>query len=61
MRSFTTYAVIASSALLLAACSSVKLEDKPAVVEKPVAKDTRTVEPVVTKSVDPLNDPNSPL
>jgi peptidoglycan-associated lipoprotein len=64
MRPFSSLALVVSSAVLLAACSSVKLDEKPPVEEKtatPVAKDTRTVETVDTKSVDPLNDPKGEL
>jgi peptidoglycan-associated lipoprotein len=64
MRPFPSLALVVSSAVLLAACSSVKLDEKPPVEEKtatPVAKDTRTVETVDTKSVDPLNDPKGEL
>jgi peptidoglycan-associated lipoprotein len=61
---FSTLALLVSSAALLAACSSVKLDDKPPVEEKtakPVAQDTRTVQTVDTKSADPLNDPKGEL
>ncbi|GGC71109.1 peptidoglycan-associated lipoprotein Pal [Undibacterium terreum] len=63
----TTLALLVSSALLLAACSTpVKLEDKPAVEDKsatttPKPADTRQVSTVDTGSVDPLNDPKGIL
>ena len=66
MRSFTTLAVILSSSLLLAACSSTKLDEKPPVEDRAGAStkapvDTRTVATVDTGSVDPLNDPKGIL
>ncbi len=66
MRPSTTFAILASSAVLLTACSSVKLDEKPPVEERaaPAAsssKDQRTVEPVTTGSSDPLNDKNGIL
>jgi peptidoglycan-associated lipoprotein len=61
MRPFTTYAVLVSAAVLLAACSSVKLQDKPPVEERAAAPAPRTVEAVTAPVVDPLTDPNSPL
>lgn len=64
MRSIAKLAVILSTAALLGACSSVKLDDKAKVEDRqatPVAKDSRTVEPLTTKSVDPLNDPKGVL
>jgi peptidoglycan-associated lipoprotein len=64
MRPLSTLAVLVSSAVLLAACSSVKLDEtKPPVEEKTAApvKDTRTVQEVKTESVDPLNDPKGEL
>jgi peptidoglycan-associated lipoprotein len=62
----TTLALLVSSALLLAACSSpVKLEDKPKVEDKSATTappaDTRQVSPVDTGSMDPLNDPKGIL
>ncbi len=68
MRTTTSLALILTSSLLLAACaSSVKLDDNAAKVEDrsatPVAStaDTRTIEPVTTASVDPLDDPKGVL
>lgn len=66
MRPVTKLAFILSTAALLGACSSVKVDEKAKVEEREptpvaVAKDTRTVEPIVTKSVDPLNDPKGVL
>ena len=63
MRQFTPFALIVSTAVLLSACSSTKIEEKAAVVERapaPVA-DSRTVKPVQTASVDPLMDKNGVL
>ncbi|HTD03558.1 peptidoglycan-associated lipoprotein Pal [Undibacterium sp.] len=63
----TTLALLVSSALLLAACSSpVKLEEKPTIEDKsattmPPPADTRQVSPVDTGSMDPLNDPKGIL
>ncbi|MGK3925267.1 hypothetical protein ABI066_16015, partial [Enterococcus faecium] len=58
-------ALIVSSAVLLAACSSTKLDDK---ANAPVqngasngAADTRAVGTVNAGSVDPLNDPQGVL
>lgn len=66
MRNFKSVAFIATTAALLAACSSTpKLEETP-VVEKspetaaPVA-DSRDIRPVETGTVDPLNDPKGVL
>lgn len=61
MRPFATFAVLISSAVLLTACSSVKLDEKPPVEERATPavgsnKDQRTVETVTTGSIDPLND-----
>lgn len=58
--------LLLTSALLLGACSSVKLDDKPPVEERtgaaPGAGDARTVAPVnATSSTDPLNDPQGLL
>jgi peptidoglycan-associated lipoprotein len=66
MRTVTTFAVILSSALLLAACSSVKLDDKPPVEDRTAAArppvsgavDPRTVSTVNTTV--PTNSPNDP-
>ena len=60
-----SHALILTSAAFLAACSSTKLDEKPAVVEKspaPVATDDgRNVKPVQAAEVDPLNDPKGVL
>jgi peptidoglycan-associated lipoprotein len=66
MRPFSTLALIASSVALLAACSSVKLDDKAPIVERsgtPVTSqpDARAVETVTAGSTDPLNDPQGVL
>lgn len=68
MRTFTTVALVLSSALVLTACgSSVKLDDKAKVEERsatptssPTA-DSRSVEPITTAPTDPLNDPKGIL
>ncbi|HYD81760.1 MAG TPA: peptidoglycan-associated lipoprotein Pal [Paucimonas sp.] len=63
--SLSTLALVVSSAVLLAACSSVKLDEKPPVEEKTAKTvaptDTREVKTVETKSVDPLDDPKGEL
>ena len=67
MRPFTTLAILVSSAILLSACSSVKLDDNKVPVEDRTGTsvngkaDQRTVETVTTASVDPLNDPKGVL
>ena len=61
-------ALLMSSVVLMTACSTpVKLEEKVAVEDKSMTTapstqvDTRTVNPVVAGSVDPLNDPKGIL
>jgi peptidoglycan-associated lipoprotein len=66
MRQFTTLAVILSSAVLLAACSSaVKLDDKAKVEDRTGTTagtaDTRSVGTVNAGTTDPLNDPKGVL
>jgi peptidoglycan-associated lipoprotein len=69
MRTFTQFSLIVSSALLLAACSTVKLDEKPPVEERkadvakvtPPPDNNRRVDEVVTKSTDPLDDPKGVL
>ena len=68
MRKLSSLAFIVTTAAILSACSStpVKLAEPAPVVEKPVEKpaavaDTRTVAPVETKSIDPLDDPKGVL
>ncbi len=69
MRAFITpFAIILSSAVLLTACgTSVKLDDNKAKIEDrsgtPVGNtaDARTVSPITTGSLDPLNDPQGVL
>lgn len=69
MRKLSSLAFIVTTAAILSACSSTPIaENKPApVVERPVDKavtpqaDTRTVAPVETKSLDPLDDPKGVL
>jgi peptidoglycan-associated lipoprotein len=65
MRTISTLALIVSSAVLLAACSSTKLDDKNAPVESRAgtgsATDTRAVNTVDAGSTDPLNDPQGVL
>lgn len=63
MRTLNILAVILSSAVLLSACSSVKLDDKAPVEESAGSTvpgggsaDTRSVGTVTTGSTDPLND-----
>ncbi|CAN7472798.1 peptidoglycan-associated lipoprotein Pal [Pseudoduganella sp. LjRoot289] len=67
MRNVKSVAFILSTAALLSACSTpvkvaepAKVEEKP-VVAAPPAADTRTVAPVETKSIDPLDDPKGVL
>ena len=61
-------AFIVATAAILSACSTpVKVSEPAPVVERPVDKavqpqaDTRTVAPVETKSLDPLDDPKGVL
>jgi len=67
MRTLNILAVIFSSAVLLSACSSVKLDDKAPVVENAGSgvpgggADARSVGTVTTGSTDPLNDPQGVL
>lgn len=69
MRKLSSLAFIVTTAAILSACSSTPIaENKPApVVERAVDKsaqtqpDTRTVAPVETKSLDPLDDPKGVL
>lgn len=66
MRSLSTFALIVSSAALLAACSSVKLDEKKPPIEEramstPSQPDARSVETVTAGSADPLNDPQGVL
>jgi peptidoglycan-associated lipoprotein len=69
MRNFKSIAFILSSAALMSACSTpVKLADTPVVERSPEpakvapAVDTsRDVKPVVTTTVDPLDDPKGVL
>jgi len=67
MRNVKSIAFLITSAALLSACSTpVKVSEPAPVVESkpaeaaPVA-DTRTVAPVETKSIDPLDDPQGVL
>lgn len=64
MRTISTFALIVSSAVLLAACSSTKLDDKAnAPVDNRTANgaDARSVNGMTAGSVDPLNDPQGVL
>jgi peptidoglycan-associated lipoprotein len=67
MRNIKSVAFIASAAALLSACSSpVKLQEPKVEERAPVAQptpqaDTREIKPVVTETVDPLNDPKGVL
>lgn len=63
MRSFLTYAVFVSTAVVMSGCSSVKLAEKPPVEEHVAAPvdHSRDVAPVVAATVDPLDDKNGVL
>ncbi|PUA16974.1 peptidoglycan-associated lipoprotein Pal [Glaciimonas sp. PCH181] len=65
MRNLSSFALIISSAVLLAACSSpVKLDDKAKIEDRSGmngAADSRSVNAVDTGSSDPLNDPQGIL
>jgi len=66
MRTFSSLALILSSALVLTACgSAVKLDDKAKIEDRTAtptnSADARTVAPVTTGSTDPLNDPQGVL
>ncbi len=68
MRTLNILAVILSSAVLLSACSSVKLDEKAPVEESAASTvpanagaDARSVGTVTTGSADPLNDPQGVL
>jgi len=66
-RHLSGIALVVASAFVLAACSSTKLDDKPAVVDHSSSSDSgassdpRSVNPVNTGSADPLNDPQGVL
>ena len=67
MRNVKSVAALIAGAALLSACSTpvkvsepAKVEEKPVETKAPVA-DTRTVAPVETKSIDPLDDPKGVL
>ena len=67
MRKLSSLAFIVTTAAILSACSTpvklsepAKVEEKPVVPAQPQA-DTRTVAPVETKSIDPLDDPKGVL
>jgi peptidoglycan-associated lipoprotein len=65
MRQFSSFAIVVSAALLLAACSSTKMDDKAAAPVENHATggtgaDTRAVNTVNT-GADPLNDPQGIL
>lgn len=65
MRSLNILALAFSSALLLSACSSVKLDDKAPIAESSGTTtnpaDARSVGTVTTGSTDPLDDPKGVL
>ncbi len=64
MRTISTFALIVSSAVLLAACSSTKLDDKanaPVQTGASNGADARAVNAVNAGSADPLNDPQGVL
>jgi peptidoglycan-associated lipoprotein len=53
MRQLPALALVVASAVLFAGCNTTKLDDKPAVVEKPVA--TETAKPVDNHAVVPMD------
>lgn len=67
MRRFTTTAVLLSSALLFAACSSTKLDDKAPIEDRTgkapqtSSESNRTIGTVDTGSTDPLKDAKGAL
>jgi peptidoglycan-associated lipoprotein len=64
MRAFKNFAILLSSVALLAACSSVKLNDKAPIQDHSANasnQDQRAVETVTTGSADALNDKNGIL
>lgn len=63
MRTLNLFAVILSSAMLLSACSSTKLDNTkaPVVDRAGTSQDARSVNTVNTGSTDPLNDPQGVL
>ncbi|HEU4777689.1 MAG TPA: peptidoglycan-associated lipoprotein Pal [Telluria sp.] len=67
MRKLSSLAFVLTTAAILSACSTpVKLAEPAPVVERAPqatapAADTRTVAPVETKSIDPLDDPKGVL
>ncbi|WP_034298572.1 peptidoglycan-associated lipoprotein Pal [Herbaspirillum sp. RV1423] len=66
MRTFSSFAIVLSAAMLLAACSSTKLDDKNAPVEsRSTTGATDGVDPravnTVNTNADPLNDPQGIL
>lgn len=64
MRNLKALTLILSAALLLSACSSVKLDDKVPVEDRSGTAgsvDPRAVAPINTGSTDPLNDPQGIL
>ena len=68
MRKLSSLAFVITTAAILSACSTpVKVSEPAPVVERPADKaapsqsDTRTVAPVETKSLDPLDDPKGVL
>lgn len=68
MRTFSSFVIVLSTAMLLAACSSTKLDDQNAPVETRVdagadmhGADTRAVSNTPSTDADPLNDPQGIL
>ncbi len=68
MRSFSTLALIVSSAFLFTACSSVRLDERAPVEDRtssavttPASTSSRTVETVNAGSADPLDSPQGVL
>jgi peptidoglycan-associated lipoprotein len=67
MRNLTTTTLVLSATLMLAACSSTKLDEAKTPIEDRSASmpkagtDSRTVETVTASGTDPLNDPKGVL
>ncbi|KQQ42495.1 peptidoglycan-associated lipoprotein [Duganella sp. Leaf126] len=69
MRQLSSLALVLTTAAILSACSSTPIKEntpppvveRPATGQSPAQSDTRTVAPVETKSLDPLDDPKGVL
>lgn len=59
MRTLSISALLLASAMMLAACSSTKLDQAP--IEDRSASNNRSVDGISTGSTDPLNDPKGVL